>query len=168
MYTSIFGGMEEFAGEYKYTAITFGSWSNSFIGGSNYPASGDDYVLQASPNTFSRDSDSMMAFYDNSPTEGVSGDDYWRENGDSTYVRYAIQDDPFGYRQCSSFALTTVSAGPKSSKIRQIASYYVHTWETITLSVTINVSTEDSVSLDLTPSKANKSWQVYNPVTFEF
>lgn len=168
MYTTISGGTDSFSGGYKYTASTYGSWKNNLIGGSDYPDRGDDYVFQTSPNTFSRDSDSFSAYYDTNPTTGVSGDDFWRENGDTTYVRYAIQDDPLGYRQCRSFSLTTTSAGPKSSKIRQIGSYYIHTWAPMSLDVSVDVSTDKSVTLSLDPEISNKSWQVYNYVTFDF
>ena len=133
-----------------------------------YPDSGEDFVLQTSPNTFSRKSDSLNVKYDTSPTTGASGDDFWRENGDSTYVRYAIQDDPLGYRQCKSFTLTTVSAGPASSQLRQIGSYYVHTWEDMTLDVSVDASTDKSVTLSLSPGVERNSWQVYNYVAFDF
>lgn len=168
MYTTISGGVDPFAKEYKYEAKTYGSWSNSIIGREKYPDAGADYVFQTSPNTFSRDSDSIDVYYDHNPNKGVAGKDFWRENGDATYVRYAIKDDPFWVRQCESFSLTTVSAGPKSSKIRQIGSYYIHTWEKMTIDVSVDVSTDKSVSLSLDPGNVEKSWQVYNYVSFDF
>lgn len=169
LYTKITGGTTAVTGGYKYTAYTYGSWSvNNILGGSNYPASGDDFVFQTSPSTFSRTSDSMSAKYDHSPTTGVSGDDYWRENGDSSYVRYGIADDPLGYRQNTSFTLKTVSAGPKSSAVRQIGSYYVHTWSEMNVSASVDFSSEKSVTLSITPSISEESWQVYNYVPFSF
>lgn len=168
MSTSISGGISSVSGGYEYTAKTSGWWSNNIIGGSDYPDAGADYVFQTSPNTFSRISDEIYVGYDHSPTAGVKNDDYWRENGDATYVRYAIQDDPLGYRQCDRLFLTTVSAGPKSSKYRQIGSYYVHTWDEMTIDVSVSVSTDKSVSLDITPGNVMKSWQVYNYVSFDF
>ena len=101
-------------------------------------------------------------------SEGVNGEEFWRENGDSSYVRYAIEDDPFGIVQNSSFYLSTTSIAPKSNEVRQIASYYVHTWKQMTLSVSVDVSSEKSVTLSLTPSIKDKSWQVYNYVSFDF
>lgn len=168
MYTSISGGYTSVSGGYEYTATTSGRWSNNILGGSDYPDAGEDYVFQTSPNTFSRITDSIYVGYDNSPFKGVANKDYWRENGDATYVRYAIQDDPLGYRQCERFNLTTVSAAPKSSKYRQIGSYYVHTWDEMTIDVTVSVSTDKSVSLDITPGNERKSWQTYNYVSFDF
>lgn len=169
LYTKITGGTTAVNGGYKYTAYTYGSWStNNILGGSNYPAKGDDFVFQTSPNSFSRTSDSMSAKYDHNPTTGVSGDDFWRENGNTSYVRYGIADDPFGYRQNKSFTLKTVSAGPQSSKVRHIGSYYVHTWSEMSISASVDISTEKSVTLSITPSITEKSWQVYNYVPFSF
>ena len=42
----------------------------------------------------------MNAKYDHSPTTGVSGDDFWRENRDSSYVRYGIAIILFGILLC--------------------------------------------------------------------
>lgn len=168
MYTAVSGGVLPFGGKYQYTAKTYGSWVNNISGGWNYPDTGEDYVFQTSPNTFSRDSDGLSATYDTTPTTGVSGDDYWRENGSSTYVRYAIQDDPFGYRQLKNFTLTTVSAGPKSNSVRQIGSYYIHTWEDMSIDVSVDVSTDRAVTLSLNPENTEDSWQVYNYVSFNF
>lgn len=169
LYTKITGGTTEVTGGYKYYASTYGSWSeNGLLGHSDYPAAGDDFVFQTSPSTFSRISDSMSAIYDNTPIKGVSGDDYWKENGDSTYVRYGIADDPSGYRQNTSFILTTTSAGPQSKTIRHIGSYYVHTWAEMNVSASISASSNKSVTLTITPSISEKSWQVYNYVPFSF
>lgn len=168
MYTTITGGQTAYAGGYRYTANTYGSWSNDMAGGSNYPDKGEDYIFQTSPNTFSRASDSITVEYDASPTTGVSGDDYWKENGDATYVRYAVLDDPLGYRQCKSIKLTTVSSGPKSSNLRQIGSYYVHTWEEMSINVSVDISTAKSVTLSISPTNIQQSWQAYNYVAFDF
>ena len=59
-------------------------------------------------------------------------------------------------------------SGPKSSTIRQIGSYYIHTWAAVDLDVSVGVSTDKSVSLSLNLSKSEGNWQVYNYVTFEF
>ncbi len=168
MWTSIIGGNNSAGSGYEYLATTYGTWSkNNIIGGSNYPAAGTDYVLQACPKTFSRVSDTFSAYYDNG-AEGVNGEEFWRENGDSFYVRYAIEDDPFGIVQNSSFYLSTTSIAPKSNEVRQIASYYVHTWKQMSLSVSLELCTDKSATLSLTPSIVDKSWQVYNYVSFDF
>lgn len=168
MYTTIMGGTEPLAGEYEYYARTYGSWSNNLIGGENYPDAGEDYVFQTSPNTFARELDQMIATYDGNPTAGVSGVDFWRENGDSTYVRYALEDDPVGYRQCKNFVLMSKSSGPQSKQIRQIGSYYIHTWAQMALDVSVDISTEKAVTLSINPGLIDKSWQAYNYVTFDF
>ncbi len=169
LYTSVYSySLADANGNYEYTARTHGSWSNSILGGADYPASGEDYVLQATPNTFSRTSDSMSASYDNSPFTGVLGDDYWREDGDDSYVGYAIKDDPLGYRQLSSFSLKTVSDGPASSESRKINSYYIHTWSGVSYTLSIGVNSWTEVALSLALSDTEKSWQVYDYVVFDF
>ena len=168
MYTAVSGGVLPFGGKYQYTAKTYGSWENSIWGGSDYPDTGEDYIFQTSPNTFSRDSDGLSATYSPPATTGVSGEDFWKENGDTSYVRYAIKDDPLGNRQLTNFTLTTVSAGPKSSNIRQIGSYYIHTWDDMSIDVSVAMSTDRSVTLTIDPENVAKSWQVYNYVSFTF
>ncbi len=168
LYTSIHGGVQALNNQYRYVARTFGSWSNSILGGANYPAAGNDYVLQTAPNTFGRTSDSIAATYDHNPTGGVSGSDFWREDGNSQYVRYLIKDDPAGYRQLKSFTLESIYAGPQFMFTRQIGSYYVHTWNEMTLAVSVSASTDRAITLTLTPSIVSKSWQIYNFVEFAF
>ena len=168
MYTII--GVSGFEAPYSYLAWTCGSWSaNSFLGGSNYPAKGVDFVLQTTPNTFSRYEDSLTVTYNYSPVDGVEGQEFWCENGDEHYIRYALEDDPSGIRQCKSFRLSTRSYAPLSNgEYRYINSYYIHTWEQQTLSVSVSASQESGVGLELTPGKAEKSWQLYNYVVFDF
>lgn len=156
------------AGKYKYIGKTYGSWSNHISGGSNYPDTGEDYILQTTPNTFARKSATLGVEYDASPTIGISGTDYWAQTGGTNYVRYAIEDDPVGVRQCKSFIFSTTSSGPKSTNIRHISSYYAHTWKEMTLSVKITCSDSQSVVLELVPQYTDKSWQLYNPVAFDF
>lgn len=48
---------------YVYDTTTYGAWSeNNSIGGKKYPASGDDYILQACPSGFTRRSDSLSIY----------------------------------------------------------------------------------------------------------
>lgn len=162
------GGVQPLNNQYRYVARTFGSWSNSTVGGANYPDAGNDYVLQASPTTFARNSDSLVATYDHNPAGGSSGSDFWREDGNESFVRYAIKDDPVGYRQLKSFTMAAIYDAPQSGTTRQINSYYVHTWKSMSLSATVSASSDKKVTLSLTPSILEKSWQVYNYVTFNF
>lgn len=170
MYTLV--GVDDSNDPGIYVAWTCGSWSkNSFLGGENYPDAGYDYVLQSSPSTFVRYEDSLSVHYNTLSTVGVEGENFWRENGNATYVRYALQDDPPDARQCDSFILATRSYGPLSNgEYRQINSYYVHTWKQLTISVAVaaGISPERSVGLEITPSLVDKCWQVYNYVTFNF
>lgn len=168
MYTMI--GVNDSTDPGKYVAWTCGSWSDSSIwGGEDYPAGGDDYVLQSTPNTFSRYDDALSVVYNNEPTSGEDGDEFWRENGDSSYVRYALEDSPSIFRRCTSFVLSTASYAPLSDgEYRQINSYYVHTWKQMSLSVSISANSDKTVGLELTPGISDKSWQVYNYITFNF
>lgn len=170
MYTLVVSAEEDPGVTGRYVAWTCGSWSaNSFLDTENYPAAGHDYVLQSTPNTFSRFEDELSVTYNYNPTEGINGQEFWRENGDINYVRYALEDDPTGIRQCKSFILSTISFAPLSSgEYRQINSYYVHTWEQQTLSVSVSVNSDSTVGLELTPGSVTQSWQVYNYVTFNF
>lgn len=168
MYTMVGGCYSN--DEDAYVVMTCGSWSaNSFLGGQNYPAAGEDYVLQSCPNSFVRIEDELTVTYNNAPVEGTEGENFWREDGNEYFVQYALEDDPFGTRQCKSFVLTTGAYGPASDgEYRQINSYYVHTWKALTIETSFGVNTEKEVSVDITPSIVNKSWQVYNYVTFNF
>lgn len=154
-------------GRYLYTCRTSGVWSkNSVLSGSKYPASGNDYVLQSVPNTFSRTSDYLTVGY-NTGLAARNGKHYSLENGAAKYVKYSIVDDPLGTAQLAYFNLKTCYRA-KEGTGRTINSYYVHTWKAMTLSATVTASTDKSVSLSITPSIADKSWQVYSYVTFDF
>lgn len=170
MYTIV--GVDDSTDPGIYVAWTCGSWSeNSFVGGENYPGAGYDYVLQSTPSTFVRYEDSLSVHYNTLNTMGVEGENFWREAGNTYYVRYALEDDPLDMRQCDSFILATRSYGPLSNgEYRQINSYYVHTWQQMTVSVSVNagIYPERSISLQITPGNVNKAWQVYNYVTFNF
>ena len=155
----------------KYTFITqsCGAWSaNSIIGGSDYPSGGDDFILQSVPNTFSRVSDDFTAYFTSSPTTGVSGSDFWATDGGKNYLKYVVKDDPAGARQNKSFWLKAISYAPASSSIRQVNSYYVHTWKQLSISVSVAATSAKVVSLSITPSIQDKSWTLYNYVSFDF
>ncbi len=158
-------------GSYTYNTATQGLWSSSvlgFIGGENYPAAGEDYILQSTPNTWTRTSDSISVLYGSDFTPGVSGTHFWAENGGTNYIRYAVKDDILGPDQASFITLESASQGPSSTSSRMINSYYVHTWKSMSLKVSVQASTNKSVSLSLTPSIEESSWQLYDYVAFEF
>ena len=168
MYTFVCGGNSYNSGKASYTASTNGRWSkNSVAGGSDYPASGEDFVLQMTPSAFSRSSDTFSAQYDNSPIVGVSGSDFYRCDGGTNYVQYSVLDDPLGYRQNKNFTLTSYSTAWPSSNSRMIQSYYVHTWSQMTISVSVSFGS-DGPGLTITPGIESKQWQVYDYVTFNF
>lgn len=129
-------------GTYNYTTNTYGDWTaHSVLGGSNYPASGEDYVLQSTPNNWTRKSRSMSAYYDDE-TDGTQGEEFWFCAGGANYIEAAIMDDPFGWRQNEKFSLSCVSAGNATSNYRVINSYYVHTWVDLEITVSVQASTE--------------------------
>lgn len=176
-YTTVNGGEDVDSGSnYNYYTNTIGEWSTVSLGNDETTQSenGYDYVLQTSPNTFSRVYDTMTVTYQTTSgttNNGISGSQFWRENGDETYSQYRIDDyyvkSGFG-RFCKNFTLYSRISGPKSGERRMIRSYYVHTWDAISLSVSVSASTDKGVALTLTPSSITKSWQVYNYVSFMF
>ena len=168
--TMVIGGVvREPNGNFKYSVYTKGSWSkNSVLGGSDYPATGTDYVLQSVPSTFARKSYSFSATYNQAPISGANGTDFWLQDGDSSFLEYAVLDDPAGTRQLKSFTLQVQFSAPSSSVERTISSYYVHTWSELTLSVNASLTTVLVGALTITPSIGSNQWQVYNPVDFDF
>lgn len=122
-----------------------GTWSqNSVTGDSDYPDCGEDYILQSTPNTWTRKSHTMSD---------------------------AILDDPYDFakaRQNKSFTLTCNSEGSTTTSTRMINSYYVHTWTDVSIPISLNVNSSKEVALSITPSRVNKKWQVYNYIAFNF
>lgn len=155
-------------GTYEYIARTKGSWSaNSFWGGENYPASGTDYVLQSAPNDWVRTSHYMNAYYDND-VDGEEGKEYWFSDGGANFLQGHLVDDPWGWRQNESFSMVCRYAANASNSYRIINSWYVHTWSEISIDVSVSVSSKKEVVLDIDPSSTEKSWTLYNYVSFNF
>lgn len=162
------------AGEYTYNTKTNGYWyASSAVGGKNYPASGDDYILQSVPKNMTIASDSLTAIYNKNVGStgskyGRNGYEYSRINGGAAYIEYSVKDDPAGTNQLNTVNLIASTKGPSSSSTRKINSYYVHTWSSLSVSVQVSVNTSEEVTLTITPSVKDKSWQLYNYVTFNF
>ena len=173
LYTSVFRSSAVNAdGKYEYNTRTYGAWNkNSALGGENYPDSGVDYVLQTAPNTWFRTDDWMTAKYDNTPYSGVSGDDFWPNDGNTDYIQYSIKDDPYEFakaRQNKNFMLAGEWDGDFSTSKRKINSYYIHTWTTLDISVAITINNKYEMALSVTPSMQEKQWQLYNDLNFDF
>lgn len=159
-----------------YNTSTMATWEKgSFVGGEDYPASGDDYVIQSVPASFSRLSHDFYCLYNKSSDselvnsyDGVEGKEYSVSNGGNTYVRIDVKDDPLGTARLAMAILTVNSASEPYSGYRTINSYYVHTWKSMTIDITIGVNTKKEATLTISPSIAEKSWQVYSYVTFNF
>lgn len=161
------------AGEYTYNTKTSGYWyASSSIGGKNHPASGYDFIYQSVPSNMSIASDSLTTIYNynvgsTGEKYGRNGQEYIRLNGSNSYIEYKVKDDPAGINQLSRVYLNTKTNGKASTSTRRINSYYVHTWKSLT--VEVEVSAKDSeAELKLTPSIEEKSWQLYNYVSFNF
>ncbi len=164
---------------YTYTAVTYGTWDNeasTLIGGEQSPASGYDYVLQACPTVTSSTSFSSTYNYStNGSTYGQNGINYFLADGGNSWVKYEIVDDPLGIAQLHTFYCTQTFSAISTSATKKINSYYVHTWDTISISVTTSGSAGTSegypaasVELSITPSIVEKSWQLYNPLSYSF
>lgn len=159
-----------------YNTVTMATWEKgSFIGGENYPASGDDYIIQSVPTSFSRLKHDFYCLYNKSADselvnsyDGTEGKEYSVSNGGNTYVRIDVKDDPLGTARLAIAILTVNSASEPYSGYRTINSYYVHTWKSMTIDVTIGANTGKEATLTISPSIAEKSWQVYSYVTFNF
>ncbi len=154
-------------GRYKYTCKTYGLWDeNSVLSGEKYPADGYDYMMQSVPETFTRNSTSFFLWY-NTGKEAVSGEHYWLCDGGSNYVKYGIVDDPVGLAQMEEGRIKTEYYA-KSGTDRIINSYYVHTWKSMSVDVSVSASSEEEVTLDIDPGIEDKSWTLYAYVSFDF
>lgn len=160
-----------------YIVSSMAGWEKgSFIGGSRYPASGTDYLLQSVPNSFARTGHNFSCLYNTSGSSelssnayyGTEGDEFTVTDGGNTYLKVTVKDDPFGMSRLSLCTLRTYQRSSSYSGYRTINSYYVHTWKQMDISVTISANTNKEASLNITPSVTEKSWSVYGYVTFNF
>lgn len=157
---------------YLYEINTRAYWyDNSAESGQCYPAGGEDFLLTAVPNTMGISYDSFSLKNAN----GSASSDYRRCNGNATYIQYAFEDDPFGPQQMSEANMYLQAKGSRTTQLRQINSYYIHTWKQMSLSVGITAGASvgpdgpsASVGLDIRPSIVDKQWQLYCPLRFYF
>lgn len=168
LYTSISGGDDAYYSGYRYRVVTYSSWQYvDYAGGSIGQATGDDQVIQACPTTFTRYSNNMTAKYNISPTSGSSSD-YALEDGGAYWTQYSIVDAPGTQRHLVNCQLETINSAPQSSDNRMINSWYVHTWDEMSVKVTLSAGTSSGVTLNITPESTSKSWKVYNSLSFNF
>lgn len=175
------GGYDSTKGCNYYTSTTNIHWNlPNYIGGKSYHGSGADYILQSCPTSFTTTSDSMYPSYrittdygntwqDANP--GTPGVDYWRSDGGSNYIKWCIKDEPYfdvlGACVALKDALLVVRSDSKgTTATRKINSYYVHSWDSISITVQVSASSTKEVGLTITPSSTSKSWQLYSYVTF--
>lgn len=160
------------AGEYLYSALTLGEWSkNSIWGGSNYPASGDDYVIQTLTSNAVLDEHNMMVLY-NDDEYGEEGIHSYPESGGVNYIKYAVKYDPFGTKQIKAFLLISKFYAPATNFSRAIHSGYTHTWKKLDIDVSVSKNIDNSfvagAGITINPSIVEKSWNLFSIVSFRF
>lgn len=157
---------------YTYQAVSTGVWNTkSILGGAKYPAAGDDFIMQATPSSLSRNRDSISLTYNNGRTP-KSGFDYSRCDGKDHYVKYSVAEDPAGSSQLTKVQLFATLLGRPINKSRMINSYYVHTWKSLDIKVEVDLSAstnqDKSILLKIMPSVKDGQWTVYSYVSFNF
>lgn len=161
-----------------YIAMTLGTWDTgtTIIGGKNRPSYGEDYVLQACPNVTSKSEFGCDYNYKTSgSTTGQEGTHFFRRDGADSWVKYGVIDDPVGRAQLKDFALTQTFIAKVTSETKKINSYYVHTWKSMDISVSVSGEAGSaggipaySVGLTITPTIVDRSWQIYNSVSYNW
>ena len=165
-------GYPNSANEYLYTACTVGSWSkNSIFSGSNYPAAGNDFVIQTVPSTMTLVEHGCLTLY-NDGNYGTEGIHSFPSAGGENYIQYEIKDDPFGLKQLKDFVLMAQYRGVSMHSTRVIHRAYTHTWKSLSITVSISggIDTDPTISggISITPSIVNKSWNLFSLVAFNF
>lgn len=146
---------------------TIAGWDKgSIFGGENYPAREYDYVFTTVPDTFTRTDHTFACTY--SDRDGEEGKDFFIEDGHSQYIKIKVKDDPLGWNHLSLCVLGTYNSVKPYEGTRMVNSYYVHTWKAVSISVSVSASSDKAVSLQITPTSVDKSWQLYNYVSFNF
>ncbi len=163
---------------YTYTAKTYGTWDNSIsvFTGKKKPAGGNDFVLQSCPTVTSETSFSSRYNYKTSGSiYGIQGKNYFLSDGGDSWAKYEVVDDPTGLAQLKTFELVQKFKAISTTKTKKINSYYIHTWEAMSVSVSVGGEVGMSgkepsagVSLSITPSITDKQWQLYNYVSFDW
>lgn len=161
---------------YTYHAYTKGTWDNSALSGQNAPAAGNDFVAQSCPTVTKSSSFSSTYNYSTSGSKnGQNGKNYFLSNSGKSWVEYEVVDDPVGLAQLHTFCLTQTFSAKSTSATKKINSYYIHTWKSMSVSVSVGGNAGLSgdepsagVSLNLTPSLSEKFWRLSNFVSFNW
>lgn len=163
---------------YLYKALTIGVWdtSISLLTGENKPADGWDYVLQSCPVITS--GDEFVCDYNyktDGSTSGKEGTHFIDTAGEDSWVVYSVKDDPIGLAQLSAFTLTQPFKAKATTSPKKIHSYYVHTWDSMSIDASATGSAGKSggepsfeVGMEFHLSKEKKWWQVHNAVEYNF
>lgn len=163
---------------YTYTARTYGTWDNSasVLGGEKKPADGNDFVMQACPTITNSSRFSSTYNYETSGSKnGKEGTNYFMTDGGDSWVKYEVVDDPSGLAQLKTFSLSQTFRAQATTATKNINSYYIHTWKQMSVSVSASGNAGVSggkpsagVSLSFTPTVADKQWQLYNYISFNW
>ncbi len=173
MTTAITRGIQVGAtGEYKYLTVTVGEWAGtSIIGLSNYPASGDDYIVQTMGTQGVIVDSSIETMY-NDDEMGDSSDAYPTDGGEN-YIKYVVKDDPIGLRQLVGFIFMVEYHAPLAGYTRAVSTSYTHTWGYLNIEIELTATTgiydeNITTSLLIIPSIDYMHWTLYNHCAFLF
>lgn len=106
---------------------------------------------------------------------GKEGKNYHCYNGGDSWIKYGVQDDPVGIAQLKTATLTQKFKATKTTYTKKIHSCYVHTWKSMACSMSVSGSAGQSggkpsygISITAQPSIKDKSWPLYNFVSFDW
>lgn len=167
------------AGVYTYRARTYGTWKTGIstsLNGTYRPAYGEDTVQQACPITTSSVAfASKYNYATDGSKDGQEGKNFRQSRGGDSWIEYRITDDPLGLAQLTWFRLTQKFYAKPAKAVRKINSCYNHTWASMNFNISISGSAGSSkgeqtndVSLIVTPTVEEKSWNIYNYVSYKF
>ena len=167
-------GTRNTAGEYKYVISSFGTWSStSVLGGENHQASGEDFAYILVPDTMTISANNFLPTYwykigNTDKYYGRSGYEFWNHSAYDQYAGYKVVDDPLGINQLHLYTLSTICYGTSTTATRRAYGYYIHTWKELYLDVSLSINIELEPELNFDPSIDDKSWQLCNPISFNF
>lgn len=163
---------------YTYYASTSGTWDNSasVFDGETQPDVGNDFIMQSCPTvTNSAIFSSTYNYSTNGSKNGQEGINYFMTDGGDSWVKYEVVDDPTGIAQLKIFSLQQTFKAQTTTTTKKINSYYIHTWEEMSISVSASGNAGTSggkpsagVTLSFTPTTVDKHWQLYNFVSYNW
>lgn len=142
-----------------YEFKTYGKWNKRFIFGlERYPSFGYDYIIVKIPDEFKIEKNKLDYNFTGKRI-GNSKKIFDRDN----IIAFQIEDDPLGYSQLDDFCLTITCTGKSKDTLREIDSYYIHTWNENEL-----LKSSLSKNKEFKMKKNNNYWQLYSSCSFRF